>query len=191
MMEEIATVVAVDDSAVDKSNFNNSTFESSALANAALEKSTFKKSNVTVQSQVKSTCSSCQQADTCGSGIVAKAIPQKKLTVTLTSNLPVKVGDCVVLGIPEHDVLQTAWQVYLWPLIGLILFSALGQQLIEKGIFSHELFGLFLGVSGGYLGYRLAKYYQKRPGRAERLQPKILRVLPSPKLAEKIIVKEI
>ncbi len=185
-MEEIATVVAVNHSEVNHSDVNN-TVSQHNVSNP----STFSHSHVTVQSQVKSTCSSCQQADTCGSGIVAKAIPQKKLTVTLTSSLPVKVGDCVVLGIPEHDMLQTAWQVYLWPLIGLILFSAVGQQLIEYGLFSHELFGLFLGITGGYLGYRFAKYYQKKPGRAEKLQPKILRILPAVKLAEKIIVKEI
>lgn len=166
MMEELATVVAI------------------------------KQNQITCVSQVKSTCSSCQQADTCGSGIVAKAIPKKQLSViipldkALTSNT-LKVGDCIILGIPEIAILQTAWQVYLWPLIGLIGFSALGQRLLAQQIFTHELMSLSLGVLGGYLGYRLAKFWQQRSGQHQRLQPKILRVLPNKTLVKSINIKEI
>ena len=38
---------------------------------------------VVVESLVKSTCSQCQQVDTCGSGQVAKALPHKSLSLAI------------------------------------------------------------------------------------------------------------
>jgi sigma-E factor negative regulatory protein RseC len=140
---------------------------------------------ISVVSQVKSSCTSCSQVSTCASGQVAKAITHKKLSFTLSVpdllNEPsIQVGDCVVLTLPEVDVLQSAWQVYLLPVIGLLSFSALGQWLTMQAVLSHELQALGIGLVGGYLGYRLAKYLQSQPEHQEKLQPKILRVLPKP-----------
>ncbi len=87
---------------------------------------------IIVESQVKSTCSSCQQVDNCGSGQVAKAIPHRKLTVKLENHLNLTIGDLVVLGIPEHQLLKSAWQVYFMPLLGLLFlcrFRAIYQPL--------------------------------------------------------------
>lgn len=140
---------------------------------------------ISVVSQVKSSCSSCSQVSTCASGQVAKAIPHKKLSFTLPvsallNNKLIQVGDCVVLTLPEADVLKSAWQVYLLPIIGLLSFSALGQWLIMQAVLSHELLALGVGLIGGYLGYRIAKYMQNHSEQQEKLQPKILRVIPKP-----------
>jgi len=140
---------------------------------------------ISVVSQIKSSCNSCSQVSTCASGQIAKAIPQKKLSFTLpVSSLltkqPIQVGDCVVLTLPEVDVLQSAWQVYLLPVIGLLSFSALGQWLKMQGMLSHELLALGIGLTGGYLGYRFAKHLQSHPEHQRKLQPKILRVIAKP-----------
>lgn len=140
---------------------------------------------ISVVSQVKSSCSSCSQVTSCASGQVAKAIPHKKSSFiiplsALLNNQLVQVGDCVVLTLPEVDVLKSAWQVYLFPIIGLLSFSALGQWLIVKAVLNHELFALGIGLAGGYIGYRLAKHLQNHPEHQKNLQPKILRVIPKP-----------
>lgn len=135
--------------------------------------------SVILESQIKSTCSGCSQVDSCANGQVAKALPSKKLTFKVKRNeIDVKVGDCVVLGITEGDMLLSAAQVYLMPLLGLLAFSAIGQWLVEINVLEHELIALAVGVLGGYLGYRLAKYRQSYSKKARALQPKILRVLP-------------
>ncbi len=140
---------------------------------------------ISVVSQVKSSCNSCSQVSTCASGQVAKAFPHKKSSFTLPvstflNNQRVQVGDCVVLTLPEIDVLKSAWQVYLLPVFGLVTFSALGQWLTIQEVLSHELLALCVGLVGGYLGYRLAKYLQNHPDYQEKLQPKILRLIPKP-----------
>ncbi len=144
---------------------------------------------VTVTSQIKSTCSGCAQVDTCGSGQIAKALPQAKLTLTLpydikTTGTILKPGDCVILALPEKHILSSAGQVYLLPLFGLITFSAVGQWLLKQQILPHELFAIALGITGGYLGYRLAKFQQKHGKQSEKLQPKIIEVIPSPNLGK-------
>jgi len=154
-MEELATVTAIDNS------------------------------EITVVSKIKSSCNSCSQVDTCASGQIAKAIPHKRLSFTLLkpqslNNQAINVGDCVVLTLPEVDLLKSAWQVYLFPTFGLFIFSALGQWFKQEGILPHELMGLAVGIMGGYLGYRIAKHLQDKPDNKERLQPKILRVLSKP-----------
>ena len=146
MMEELATVIAIN------------------------------QDKITVQSQIKSACSGCQQVDNCGSGQVAKAIPQRKLTLEIVSTLPMRVGDTVVLGVPEQALTLVAAQVYLFPLAGLIIGAGLGQWLVEQGVLAHELYAIAFGAIGGYLGYRLAHWRQKITDKSSLLTPKILSV---------------
>ena len=136
-----------------------------------------KNNTIAVTSEIKSACSGCQQVDNCGSGQVAKAFPTKKLSLTLQSNLSVKVGDTVVLGLSEDCLLQSAWQVYLFPVFGLISFAGLGQYFVNNNILPHELLAVLFSMLGGYLGYVLASRIQSTPKNKEKLTPKILRVL--------------
>ena len=152
MIEELATVVAIDKTDV------------------------LGEKRITVESQVKSACSSCHQLDTCGSGQISKAIPQRKMSVVLLTDLPVVIGDTLVVGLSEKSILQSAWQVYLWPLLGLILCSALGQWLVLQGIFLTELYAVGLGVIGGYAGYRFAKFWLSYTKQSQALIPKVLRI---------------
>lgn len=145
MIEEIATVVAVEGD------------------------------NVQVESQVKSTCSSCQQVDTCGSGQISKALPHKKLKVTLPNHKNFQVGDQVVIGIPQEQLLSSAWQVYGLPLFGLIVFALIGNVLTQSLGVNNELLPISFAFAGGWLGFRFASWLQKRPHCQAALLPKILR----------------
>jgi sigma-E factor negative regulatory protein RseC len=146
MIEEQATVVVVDDT------------------------------NITVTSDVKSACSGCQQVEQCGSGQVAKAFPQKKMTLTLQTNLSVSIGDKVVIGLSEVQLLKSAWQVYSWPILGLIFGSWLGQWLVNLNYFPHELFAILLGGFGGFVGFLLARQQQIATNSCVHLAPKVLRI---------------
>ncbi len=135
-------------------------------------------SQVTVSSNVKSTCSNCEQVDNCGSGQVAKAIPQRQLIVKVETTLAVNIGDDVMLGLSEKQLLQAAWQVYLWPLFGLFLFSIVGQWLLQHAFLNSELYAIALGLLGGYGGFYLAHYQQNSKKSGQKLAVSILRILP-------------
>lgn len=144
---------------------------------------------VTVVSEVKSSCKGCSQLDNCGSGQIAQALPHAKLKLTLNYNAEhigksLVPGDSVILALPEKHVLASAGQVYLLPLFGLILFSAFGQWLFKQQLLSHELLALVIGILGAYAGFRLARYIQKGILGSEKLQPKIVALATSPDLPQ-------
>ncbi|MEW6991420.1 SoxR reducing system RseC family protein [Colwelliaceae bacterium 6441] len=132
---------------------------------------------ITVESLVKSSCSGCQQLDTCGSGQIAKAFPQKRTSYTLFSELPVNVGDSVIIGLSEQVLLSAAWQVYMWPLIGLFLGGLFGQALLEKSFLSHELFALPLALLGGFIGFYLARQQQEKLSQRREWLPTLIKVV--------------
>jgi sigma-E factor negative regulatory protein RseC len=137
--------------------------------------------NITVESIVKSTCSGCKQLESCGSGQIAKAFPQKRTTYTVFPELPVKLGDQVIIGLSEKILLSAAWQVYMWPLIGLFIGSFCGQTLVERNLLPHELWALPLAISGGFFGFSLAKRQQSISLNQQEWLPTLLKVLPSRK----------
>lgn len=130
---------------------------------------------VTVTSELKSACSGCQQVDNCGSGQVAKAFPQKQLSLTLKSALSLQLGDKVVIGLNESALISSAWQVYLWPLFGLLFAAFFGQWLVSNDILGHEIFAIVFAVIGGYAGFLLAKRQQNKQNNCAKLAPKIIR----------------
>ncbi|MDO6427419.1 SoxR reducing system RseC family protein [Thalassotalea sp. 1_MG-2023] len=130
-----------------------------------------------VQTTVKSTCSGCQQLESCGSGQVAKAFGQKQVSYQINATTPVNIGDNVLIGLSEQVLLSAAWQVYLWPLIGLFVGSITGQYFFALMNFTHELFALFTGILGGYLGFKCAQFKQQRAASDERWHAKLLKVI--------------
>jgi len=133
---------------------------------------------VTVESLVSSSCSGCKQVESCGSGQIAKAFPQKKLKVTLQTELPVKIGDFVMLGLSEEILLKSAWQVYIWPLIGMIFGGFLGQWLLEQNHLVSEIFAIAISLSGGLLGFYFARNQQNKLANCPQWAPVIMKVLP-------------
>ena len=135
---------------------------------------------VEVTSEVKSTCSSCQQVDTCGSGQVAKAFPQKQLSLqvsTLNFTETLVMGDQVEIAIPQDQLLKSLWHVYGLPLIFLVVFAGLGQQFIVPH--SHELIAIVFAVFGGYLGFKLAHKQENRQNQKLALQPYLVKKVKS------------
>lgn len=130
---------------------------------------------VQLESEVKSTCSSCQQIDNCGSGQISKAIPHKRLTLTLLNEQNLTVGDKVVIGIPQTQLLSSAWQVYGLPLIGFIAFALIGHVLGLSFDTENELLSITFAFFGGWCGFRIAHWLQTRPHCQAALRPKVLR----------------
>ena len=129
--------------------------------------------SVVVESQVKSTCSQCQQVDNCGSGLVAKALPQPKLRVEIATKETFAVGDQVIISIPEQAMLSVAWQVYLWPVLGLMLGAGIGQLMLMNGVLSHELPTIIMGFVGGFAGFKWAKTRLEHNPKQQALVPTI------------------
>ncbi|AXR07205.1 SoxR reducing system RseC family protein [Salinimonas sediminis] len=113
---------------------------------------------VTVEAAIKSTCSTCQAQQDCGSGVISRAIAPKVQQLDIATPMSVKVGDTVSVGIPEAGLLSASMWLYLAPLILFVVSAGLLTEAVQWLSWGHELMvvagaGLitlagFVGISG-------------------------------------------
>ena len=97
----------------------------------------------------KSTCSSCSARNGCGQHLAEKLRSSKSHSyIKAISDISLKEGDRVIVGIPETALISASVLMYLIPLVimmsGLWLGNALGF---------HELLVALLAVIGLAIGY--------------------------------------
>jgi sigma-E factor negative regulatory protein RseC len=89
----------------------------------------WKNGEALVECDVKASCSSCASRSGCGSRVLNKLGPQMTHTLSVPCDQPLVAGQKVELGIGEASLLTSALLVYMSPLVGLFLMSALFQTL--------------------------------------------------------------
>jgi sigma-E factor negative regulatory protein RseC len=82
---------------------------------------------VELSCQQQSSCSHCASKNSCGTGIVSKAIGNKSHKWALITQEKVKSGQMIEIGLPEKKLIQFASVVYLLPIVMLMLGGFLGQ----------------------------------------------------------------
>lgn len=135
---------------------------------------------VTVKTDIKTACGQCQQADNCGTSTVAKAFSNKQTAFEITTDLTLELGEQVIIAIPEQALLTAAWQVYLLPLLGLLLSSAVATWWSNGHQIQGEWLTILSASIGGFAGFLLAKHLQQQAQCKQALQPRIIkRIYPS------------
>ncbi len=84
-------------------------------------------------------CSSCEAGQGCGGGIFARLVPKKLvvLTVSVSRDSPlVKVGQKVLLGLPESFFLRWVALLFGVPLLSGLLAAGATQALISGQLFN-------------------------------------------------------
>ena len=128
---------------------------------------------LTLQAQRKSSCQSCSVKKGCGTSVLSQWLGQKLSNFHVENTINAKVGDYLIVGIPESSLLKGSFAVYLLPLISLFLFAILADWLLTVEAF-HDLWVGVSGLLGLFMGIKLGKaYLARQPG--ESLNPVILR----------------
>lgn len=110
-----------------------------------------------VQTEIKTTCGSCQAKDNCATSSIAQAFSNKPNLISVKSDLAVNVGDTVVIGIEDGFVVQSAFYVYIFPIVGFMLMAFIAEQLVGINGNTGELIRVLIAFFGGWLGYWLAR----------------------------------
>lgn len=124
---------------------------------------------VTVVQQ--SACGSCAAKSGCGTSVVASLFPQRQQQLRVANTQQARVGDRVMVGLPEDGLQRASLLLYGVPLLGLLLGATTGQS--WGGSELHAILGGLLGAS---LGLWFVRW---RSTRADGLQPVMVRRLPS------------
>lgn len=107
---------------------------------------------VWVEAERQSTCGQCQARKGCGTGLLAKHVGQRFSRIAVSTNENLKVGQQVIVSIPEQALLTGAFMMYLLPL--LLMFAA---ATLARMANSGELLEILAGLSGLVAGFYFVK----------------------------------
>ncbi|MFT7052776.1 MAG: sigma-E factor negative regulatory protein RseC [Psychromonas sp.] len=106
----------------------------------------------------KSACSSCQNNDTCGVGVVSKTFSDKALQFSIPYTEEMEVDKFVELHINNHDLVKSAMLVYLVPLLFFI-----GSALIAKQFYiTNEALIILIAISWAAIGFVITSMVSKK-----------------------------
>jgi sigma-E factor negative regulatory protein RseC len=130
---------------------------------------------VLVETQIKSTCGSCEAQSNCGTGAIAKIFAGKREILRFRLNEMVEVGQKVSLGIPEENLLKASALVYCLPLLALVLSALVGQSILPLiGLIAEGWLILFSAFST-YFTFRFVRRFLSRSDQGD-FYPRILRI---------------
>ena len=132
---------------------------------------------VLVETQIKSTCGSCEAQSNCGTGAIAKVFASKRETLRFQLNELVEVGQKVSLGIPEENLLKASAIVYCLPLLALVMSALVGQSILPLvGLMAEGWLILFSSICT-FLTFMFVRRYLSSADQGE-FYPRILKIFP-------------
>ncbi|HPQ97082.1 MAG: SoxR reducing system RseC family protein [Thiothrix sp.] len=121
-----------------------------------------------------STCSGCSSrcSDRAAFSLMRRT---RQAAFEVLNPLHAKPGEEVVVGMQGHTLVVYSAFAYLLPLLSLIVFAILGQELFVALALNAEAGALLAGVAGLFSSLRLAGWLARRVTLAEEALPVILR----------------
>ena len=146
MIEQLATVVAVEDDAA------------------------------WVETQRRSACGACAMNKGCGAGLFAKAFGFDSPRLKVTNIQGVEAGDQVVIGIDEQALVRGSFAAYMVPILFMLGFAVVGEAMTAAWpVIDSDIVSLISGVVGLTGGLMWLKRHSHRIRHDRRYQPLILK----------------
>ncbi len=124
-----------------------------------------------VQTIRQSACSSCEAKNGCGQGVLARISDGKANQVLVNNSLSLKVGEEVLIGIPEELLIKASVMVYLLPLLTMVVVALT----IEKWLKPGDGWVALAGCSGLAIGFLIVKLYSAHHKSDPTFCPKMIR----------------
>lgn len=129
-----------------------------------------------VETQRKPTCGQCAANKGCGTAVLQNVLGNKRTRLRVLSDIPVKAGDEVIIGLQEGAFLKGSFAVYLLPLVLMFVFGLLGETLSTQLLLTNSNAA---SISFAILGIVIGALWLRRYNHAiqfdKRYQPVILR----------------
>lgn len=132
-----------------------------------------------IEVQRQNACQSCDLSEGCGTGSLGRLLGYKKLSLSIPNRDKLRVGDLIIIGMPDKYFHIAGFLVYLLPLIGLFFFAIVANYLFN-GTESVTVLASLAGLAFGLLfSGRLAKH-----DLALKLKPQFIRQIYSSQTVE-------
>jgi len=130
---------------------------------------------ISVLTSQHSSCHQCNEKASCSTSILSKFFGAKEIELKMQSELPLKPGDEVVVGISEKLFLGLTGLIYFVPLCALFLFAVLGQYLAEQFNLHNEFLTITFALTGFGGCYYLVKFLIENFFEPQKINPVILK----------------
>ena len=129
-----------------------------------------------VETQRKSSCGSCSMNKACGTGVLAKVFKDKVAHLRVKNTIEARVGEEVIVGVEESAMVRGSLLVYMLPLLMLILFALLGEEVARQLLIeSVELMSIGFAVLGLFIALWWVRRHTSNNSAQNRYQAVILR----------------
>ena len=131
---------------------------------------------VWVETQRRSTCSGCAAEKGCGTATLSKVLGNRRNVVRVLADMPLRVGDQVVIGIREQALVRGSLAVYAVPILLLLAGALLGELGAQAFLWEGaETASLVLGLAGLIAGIYWLKRFSRQIQDDQNYQPVVLR----------------
>lgn len=128
-----------------------------------------------LEAETYSSCSACDVKSGCGTSVLAKWVGKKFTRFNARNTINAEVGDQVIVGLSEHALMTGSLAVYLWPLLGMIVFALVSDTVILQDAAYRDQIVALSGFAGFMFLLGLSRYFLNREGLKQQLTPTVLR----------------
>lgn len=129
-----------------------------------------------IEVQRKAVCDTCSVNKGCGTGILAKAMSNKRFQMRVRNTVDARVGDDVIVGIEDDMLVKSSFAVYIIPLLLLFIGAWIGENTAAAfASTSSEGLSILFGLAGMAVGFVWVRYFSRRISNDNRYQPLLLR----------------
>ena len=108
---------------------------------------------VWVETQRQTSCGSCSVKNGCGTQVLSKVFGNKSAWIRCRNTCQAKIGDQVIIGINEAELLSGSFLLYLLPILTMIAVSgagvAIAGQWWPQGTDLLAIIGAVIGLLAG------------------------------------------
>jgi len=130
-----------------------------------------------VEGERASTCGGCAVRKGCGTGAIAKVLGQRRVRLRVLNHIGARVGDHVVIGVPESGLLRGSLAVYAAPLSGLFAGGLAGSALASRfyPAWPADPLAIAGALAGFVAGLVWLRGFSRRTAGSPAYQPVVLR----------------
>jgi sigma-E factor negative regulatory protein RseC len=126
---------------------------------------------VWVETERQSSCGACAVHKGCGTAVLGKVFGARRMRVQARSQIPLQIGDEVIIGVEENALVKGSLAVYVVPLLMMFLGALCGNWLS-----SSEHVSVIMGILGLLVGFLWLRLFGARIRDDIHFQPVVLRL---------------
>jgi sigma-E factor negative regulatory protein RseC len=134
-----------------------------------------KGSTLVLQAQRQSACSACSASSGCGTSVLSRVVGRKFTRFQAENNVNARVGDTVIVAIPEDTLVKGSLVMYLVPILGMFVTGLLADYSLDPASSYRDIMIALIAVAGFAGGAFVARKYFSSHATTHRYTPVVLR----------------